>query len=124
MPFDANTGLRWAELLAGLRSCWRSMPVKDSLIAATALAPGLVVVTGNRRDFEPAAVEIVNPFACPGRCRPLAWSGCPSLPSQPKPLRGRVISVLVCTQCSHQECAAPSSPPAHLAQLPYHSLVG
>ena len=45
VPFDANTGLRWGELLAGLCRCGRSMPVKDSLIAATALAHGLVVVT-------------------------------------------------------------------------------
>ena len=30
VPVDANTGLRWAELLAGLRSRGRSMPVKDS----------------------------------------------------------------------------------------------
>lgn len=38
------------------------MPVKDSLIAATALAHGLVVVTRNSKAFESAGVEIVNPF--------------------------------------------------------------
>ena len=66
VPFDANTGLRWGKLLAGLCRGGRSMPVKDSLIAATALAHGLVVVTRNRRDFESAGVEIVNPFSCQG----------------------------------------------------------
>jgi predicted nucleic acid-binding protein len=38
------------------------MPVKDSLIAATALAHGLTVVTRNRRDFEAARVPVVDPF--------------------------------------------------------------
>ena len=38
------------------------MPVKDSLIAATALVHDLVVVTRNRTDFEQAGVEIIDPF--------------------------------------------------------------
>ena len=63
VPIDANTGLRWAELLADLRLRGRSMPVKDSLIAATALTHGVVVVTRNCKDFESAGVEIVDPFA-------------------------------------------------------------
>ena len=62
VPFDAQTGLRWAELLARLRSSGRAMPIKDSLIAATALVHGLVVATRNRADFEKAGVKIVDPF--------------------------------------------------------------
>jgi predicted nucleic acid-binding protein len=60
--WDASLGLRWAELLADLRTAGRAMPVKDSFIAATALAHGLTVATRNRRDFEAAKVPVVNPF--------------------------------------------------------------
>lgn len=63
LPWDAATGLRWAQLLAELRARGKAMPIKDSLIAATALAHGLAVVTRNRRDFEKAGVDIVDPFA-------------------------------------------------------------
>jgi AbrB family looped-hinge helix DNA binding protein len=34
----------------------------DSLIAATALAHGLVVASRNVRDFEPAGVRVLDPF--------------------------------------------------------------
>ena len=63
LPWEAETGLRWAELLASLRASGRVMPVKDSLIAATALLHDLTVATRNRADFEKARVKIVNPFA-------------------------------------------------------------
>lgn len=63
LPWEASTGLRWAQLLASLRQAGRSMPVKDSLIAATALVHDLTVVTRNRVDFENAGVSILNPFA-------------------------------------------------------------
>jgi predicted nucleic acid-binding protein len=63
LPFEAETGLRWAELLAALRASGRAMPIKDSLIAATALVHGLIVATRNRADFEKAGVGIIDPFA-------------------------------------------------------------
>jgi hypothetical protein len=63
LPWDAATGLRWAGLLADLRRSGRSMPIKDSLIAATALVHGLAVATRNRSDFEKAGVEVFDPFA-------------------------------------------------------------
>jgi toxin FitB len=63
LPWDAQTGLRWAQLLAHLRAAGRAMPIKDSLIAANALVHGLTVVTRNRADFENAGVKIVDPFA-------------------------------------------------------------
>ena len=62
LSWDNETGLRWAELLAHLRSIGRPMPIKDSLIAATALTYGLQVATRNRRDFESCGIELVDPF--------------------------------------------------------------
>jgi toxin FitB len=62
LPWEVETGLRWATLLAALRASGRAMPIKDSLIAATALFHGLVVATRNRSDFEKVGVEIIDPF--------------------------------------------------------------
>ncbi len=63
LPWEAETALRWAELLASLRSSGRAMPIKDSLVAATALVHGLTVATRKRADFEKAGVKIADPFA-------------------------------------------------------------
>jgi predicted nucleic acid-binding protein len=63
LAWEAATGLRWAQLLAELRASGRAMAIKDSLIAATALLHGIPVVTRNRRDFEKAGVEIIDPFS-------------------------------------------------------------
>ena len=62
LPWDSATGLRWAKLLVDLRARGQAMPIKDSLIAATALIHSLVVSTRNRSDFEKAGVEVIDPF--------------------------------------------------------------
>jgi toxin FitB len=63
LVWDLETGLRWAKLLSDLRKRGRAMPIKDSLIAATALVHGLTVVTRNRVDFEKAGVKVLDPYA-------------------------------------------------------------
>jgi hypothetical protein len=40
-------------------------PVRDSLIAATALVHGMTVVTRNVVDFEPTGVQTLNPWIAP-----------------------------------------------------------
>jgi len=63
LDMDAGTAAEWAALLAELRRKGRAMPIKDSLIAATARQHDLIVVTRNVADYKFAGVELVNPFA-------------------------------------------------------------
>jgi len=62
LSWDFETGMRWAQLLASLRKAGVAMPLKDSLIAASALQHGLTVATRNERDFRKAGVRVLNPF--------------------------------------------------------------
>jgi toxin FitB len=62
VSWDADTGMSWADLLARLRMAGKSMPIKDSLIAATALLLGLTIVTRNVADFSAAGVTVIDPF--------------------------------------------------------------
>lgn len=61
LSWEAETGLKWAELLARLRMSEKAMPIKDSLIAATALTHDLTMATRNGPDFEKADVRFVDP---------------------------------------------------------------
>jgi len=63
LPWDSAVGMRWAQLLADLRRAGRPMSIKDSLIAATALAHDLTLATLNQRDFKPAKARMVDPSA-------------------------------------------------------------
>ena len=63
LPFDATAGLRWGKLLAELRAKGQALPIKDSLVAATANAHNLTVATRNVSDFKRPRVKVVNPFA-------------------------------------------------------------
>jgi predicted nucleic acid-binding protein len=62
LDLDRHAASAWSRLLARLRKAGHAMPVKDSLIAATALAHGLVVATHSTRDFQHAGVPVEDPF--------------------------------------------------------------
>lgn len=62
LDFDSQVASSWAHLLAHLKSQGHAMPIKDSLIAASAIAHNLTVATRNTRDFKNANVPLINPF--------------------------------------------------------------
>lgn len=73
LPFNHEIGptpsgrLRSCDLVAWLRAVretrGRRVTQADVLIAATAHAHGLAVVTRNERNFEGCGVDILNPFS-------------------------------------------------------------
>jgi toxin FitB len=63
LPVDRKVAARWASLLAQATRKGRPLPAVDSLIAATALAYDLTIVTRNTRDFEGVGAATVNPWS-------------------------------------------------------------
>lgn len=62
VSLDTDILIEWGALTARLESSGKTMPAIDSLIAATALAKKMILVTRNVSDFEETGVEIVNPW--------------------------------------------------------------
>ena len=57
LPIDAATAQRWGEL-----SALRTLPVIDTLIAATAMRHDLTLVTRNVRDVASTGVPLIDPW--------------------------------------------------------------
>src|SRR4029450_13140601 len=61
LPWDVTISRRWAKLVVDVKRKGDTLPLLDSMIAATALQHELTVATRNTRDFERAG-KSVGPF--------------------------------------------------------------
>lgn len=59
LPIDVDTVNIWADIRGG---GLRTLPLTDTLLAATALKHGLTVATRNVKDFVIPGLEVYNPF--------------------------------------------------------------
>ena len=62
VALDTDVLIEWGALTARLESAGKTMPAIDSLIAATALAKKMILVTRNASDFAETTVDILNPW--------------------------------------------------------------
>jgi predicted nucleic acid-binding protein len=62
LDLDLEMALIWGKLLGEAELKGGNLPVMDSLIAATAIAHGLVVVTRNVKDIERCRAKVFNPW--------------------------------------------------------------
>lgn len=61
-PITVEIMLRWGVVYARLEGSGQVMSTLDSLIVATALSHGAVLVTRDEDHFRPTGVEIINPW--------------------------------------------------------------
>lgn len=59
LPVDAQVADRWGRMVA---AAGRPLPAIDGLLAATALAHDLILVTRNVKDFADLSLQIINPW--------------------------------------------------------------
>lgn len=62
LDLDLETALAWGTLQGDAERKGEKLPVMDSLIAATATAHGLIVVTRNIKDIERCKAKVFNPW--------------------------------------------------------------
>jgi tRNA(fMet)-specific endonuclease VapC len=62
VPLDLDTLIEWGGLTARLDKMGRPIPAIDSLIAASALNGGFVLVTRNLNDYVDTGVQLLNPW--------------------------------------------------------------
>jgi predicted nucleic acid-binding protein len=62
LDLDLETALIWGKLQGEAELKGEKLPVMDSLIAATAIAHGLAVVTRNVKDIERCRARVFNPW--------------------------------------------------------------
>lgn len=62
LDLDWPTVMLWGKLQGEAEQQGDKLPVMDSLLAATALVHGLVVVTRNVKDFARCQVRVFNPW--------------------------------------------------------------
>jgi predicted nucleic acid-binding protein len=60
--FNVSVAHVWAEQERLLEKAGQRMPVEDSYVAATARRHGLIIATGNDRDFKRPGLKVFNPF--------------------------------------------------------------
>ncbi|WP_321393760.1 hypothetical protein [uncultured Desulfuromusa sp.] len=62
VTLDLEAALCWGRIQGVAEQTGEKLPVMDSLIAATAIAHGLVVVTRNVKDMERCGGRVCNPW--------------------------------------------------------------
>lgn len=62
IPLDITIMLEWGELTGKLKNRGRSLPIMDSLIAATTKKYNLTLVTRNVADFVDTEILFINPL--------------------------------------------------------------
>ena len=62
ITIDGTVALAWGELIAKHEKTGRVIPTIDSLIAASAIAHNLQIVTRNTKDFEGLNIPLINPW--------------------------------------------------------------
>ena len=62
VPIDSGVADRWGWIMAQAKDRGKTLPVIDSLLAATALHHNLTVVSRNIGDFVETQVPVLNPW--------------------------------------------------------------